>query len=122
MQRYGCQKGLLLTSMKALELMPLMTEPSPEPPKKGFKVTLVQGIIGAASLAGTTAIPLVVQRLIGAPAPVNSPTPAPSQVSSPSPQVQPTLSETSETELSATEDDANHREKGKGKKKGKKDD
>ncbi|HEY9861629.1 MAG TPA: hypothetical protein V6D16_19170 [Candidatus Obscuribacterales bacterium] len=46
-----------------------------EPPKgQGFKVTLAQGIIGAVSLAGTTAIPLVVNRYLAPPA--ESPAPA----------------------------------------------
>jgi hypothetical protein len=92
---------------------------SPEPPKRGFKVTLVQGVVGAVSLAGTTAIPLMVQRVVAPPASVSSPTPVPTQVSSPSPQVQSTLSGAAEAKVS---DDENHSGKGKGKKKGKKGD
>jgi|GEM_PF-3197201 len=95
---------------------------SPEPPKRGLKVTLLQGVIGAVSLAGTTAIPLVVQRLLGPAPPSSSPTPVPSQVSSPSPSVQPSVNESSELPLSNPGDSDNHHEKGKGKKKGKKDD
>ena len=126
-----------------------MTNPgsSPEPPKTGFKVTLLQGVIGAVSLAGTTAIPLVVQRLVAPAPPVSSPPPVPAQVSSPSPQVQPTLNELGATlssptpvpaqvsppylqmqptlnELGATQlsDDDDDHGKGNGKRKGKKDD
>ncbi|MBD2076626.1 hypothetical protein H6F86_22605 [Phormidium sp. FACHB-592] len=91
---------------------------SPEPPKTGFKVTLLQGVIGAVSLAGTTAIPLVVQRLVAPAPPASSPTPVPAQVT-PSPQVQPTLNELGVTQLS---NDGDAHDKGKGKKKGKKDD
>nr|WP_290226839.1 hypothetical protein [Trichocoleus desertorum] len=48
-----------------------------EPPKgQGFKVTLAQGIIGAVSLAGTTAIPLLVNRYLAPPTPAESPAPA----------------------------------------------
>ncbi|HEY9748570.1 MAG TPA: hypothetical protein V6C63_07820 [Allocoleopsis sp.] len=48
-----------------------------EPPKgQGFKVTLTQGIIGAVSLAGTTAIPLLVNRYLAPPTPAESPAPA----------------------------------------------
>jgi hypothetical protein len=59
-----------------------------EPPKgHGFKVTLAQGIIGAVSLAGTTAIPLLVNRYLSpptespAPAAQVSPAPATTQAS-----------------------------------------
>jgi hypothetical protein len=96
--------------------------PSPEPSKKGFKVTLVQGVIGAASLAGTTAIPIVVQRLMTPATPVSSPTPVPTQVSSPSPSIQPTLNGLEESKFSSHDDEDNHHGKGKGKKKGKKGD
>lgn len=92
---------------------------SPEPSKKGFKVTLMQGVIGAASLAGTTAIPLMVQRLIAPPTSASSPTPVPAQVSSPSPQMQSTLGGSGEIKAS---DDDDHPGKGKGKKKHKQDD
>ncbi|MBD1911964.1 MULTISPECIES: hypothetical protein [unclassified Leptolyngbya] len=37
---------------------------------KGFKVTLMQGIIGAITLAATTAIPLLVQRALSPQPPV----------------------------------------------------
>lgn len=90
---------------------------SPEPSKKGFKVTLVQGVIAAASLAGTTAIPLVVQRFLGPVTPVSNPTPIPSQVSSPSPQMQSTVNGAGETKFS--DDDDKHHGKGKGQKKNK---
>ena len=49
---------------------------SPSEAPKGFKVTVVQGIIGAISLAGTTAIPLVVNRYLAPPTPTESPAPA----------------------------------------------
>ena len=98
-----------------------MTNPgsSPEPPKTGCKVTLLQGVIGAVSLAGTTAIPLVVQRLVAPAPPVSSPTPVPAQVSPPYLQMQPTLNELGATQLS---DDDDEQGKGNGKRKGKKDD
>lgn len=51
------------------------SEPSSEAPK-GFKVTFVQGIIGAISLAGTTAIPLLVTRYLDPQPPTASPAPA----------------------------------------------
>jgi hypothetical protein len=97
-----------------------MTNPgnSPESPKKGFKVTLTQGIVGAVSLAATTAIPLLVQRAINPPTPTPSPaqsTPAeikPAQVA-PAP-----ASPQDRAEMVKPEDE----NKGKGKKKGKKDD
>ncbi|MBD2102253.1 hypothetical protein [Leptolyngbya sp. FACHB-261] len=69
---------------------------SSEPPK-GFKITIVQGIIGACSLAGTTAIPLLVQRYLPpAPAPVVSPAQmAPTQAQPPAPtQAQSTVAPT----------------------------
>lgn len=48
---------------------------SPEPKKSAWKVTLMQGVIGAVSLAGTTAIPLLVNRYLSpTPTPTNSPT------------------------------------------------
>jgi hypothetical protein len=91
---------------------------SPEPPKAGhkLKITLAQGVIGAISLAGTTAIPILVQRALQ-PAPVVSPSSSPSlqavpaQVQSPAPTVQPIDSSNQEEQ-----------EGKKGKKKGKKKD
>ena len=52
-----------------------MTNPgnSPEPPKKGFKLTLMQGMIGAVSLAGTAAVPILVQRALIPPSPTQNP-------------------------------------------------
>ena len=50
--------------------------PSEPPKSQGFKVTLTQGIIGAVSLAGTTAIPLLVNRYLAPPTPAESPAPA----------------------------------------------
>lgn len=49
---------------------------SPSEAPKGLKVTLVQGVIGAISLAGTTAIPLLVNRYLAPPTPAESPAPA----------------------------------------------
>lgn len=49
---------------------------SPSEASKGFKVTVMQGIIGAVSLAGTTAIPLLVNRYLAPPTPAESPAPA----------------------------------------------
>ncbi|MBW4488999.1 MAG: hypothetical protein KME12_14520 [Trichocoleus desertorum ATA4-8-CV12] len=50
--------------------------PSEPPKSQGFKVTLTQGIIGAVSLASTTAIPLLVNRYLAPPTPAESPAPA----------------------------------------------
>ncbi|MGI0488098.1 hypothetical protein ACN4EK_21875 [Pantanalinema rosaneae CENA516] len=48
---------------------------SPEPKKSAWRVTLMQGVIGAVSLAGTTAIPLLVNRYLSPPpTPTSSPT------------------------------------------------
>ncbi|XHX76732.1 MAG: hypothetical protein RBJ76_20165 [Stenomitos frigidus ULC029] len=94
---------------------------SPEPSKKGFKVTLVQGVIGAASLAGTTAIPLMVQRFIAPPTTASSPAPVPAQVSSPSPQMQSTLDGSGKFKASDN-DDNDHPGEGKSRKKNKQDD
>ena len=61
---------------------------SPQPPKLGqkHKLTVAQGVIGAATLAGTTAIPILVQRAL-TPASVSSPSPAASVQPSPTPTV-----------------------------------
>lgn len=97
-----------------------MTNPgsSPESPKKGFKVTLMQGVIGAASLAGTTAIPLLIQRTLAPP----SPTPSPAQTApaeiKPAQVLPATASPKDLSDRVTQEDDSN----GKGKKKGKKHD
>jgi hypothetical protein len=106
-----------------------MTNPgnSSESPKKGFKVTLTQGIVGAVSLAATTAIPLLVQRAINPPTPTPSPaqsTPAeikPAQVTpaTAAPQIAPAPVSSQERSETVKPEDEN---KGKGKKKGKKDD
>lgn len=90
-------------------------ESSPESTKAGskFKLTLVQGVIGAVSLAGTTAIPIVVQRVLS-PAPIVSPSPEASVQVAPA-QVQPTNSPIASPDVSEADD------KKKGKKKGKKD-
>jgi hypothetical protein len=115
----------------------MTTDPgsSPEPTNTGskFKLTLIQGVIGAVSLAGTTAIPIVVQRVLSS-APVASPSPtasvevAPAQVqpiASPtvqpiaSPTVQPIANPTVQPEVQGEMKGADE-EKGEGKKKGKK--
>lgn len=59
-----------------------MTNPStpPESPKSGQKMKglLLQGLIGAASLTGATAIPIMVQRALSpTPAPIAAPTATP---------------------------------------------
>lgn len=89
---------------------------SPEPPKQGFRITLMQGLIGAVSLAGTTAIPLLVQRVLTPPTP--SPTQSiPAQVQPA--QVTPTVASPQEPSGVVMQEDDN---KGKGKKKTKKKD
>lgn len=112
---------------------------SPDSNKKGFRVTVMQGVIGAVSLAGTTAIPLVVNKYLGpstpaaspsptvaspspavaspSPSPISSPPVVPAQVASP---VQPTLQPAIDTVNLQDYDDGHG--KPKGKKKGKKDD
>lgn len=91
-------------------------ENSPESPKKGLKITLVQGMIGVVSLAGTTAIPILVQRAL------TPPTPAPAQ-NTPA-EIKPAQlvpGTTSPQDLSGTVTQDNG-SKGKGKKKSKKHD
>jgi hypothetical protein len=94
-----------------------MTNPgnSPESPKKGFKLTLMQGVVGAASLVGTTAIPLIVQRALTPPTPISSP------IQSPPAEIKPAPATASPQNPSGTvtQDDEDVKE-GKGKKKGKK--
>lgn len=55
-------------------------EPAAKPAVKGFKVTLLQGIIGAVTLAGTTAIPIVVKQALETRPVVSPATVAPAQV------------------------------------------
>lgn len=94
-----------------------MTNPenSPKLPEKGFKVTLTQGIVGAVSLAATTAIPLLVQRAITPPTP--SPTQSTAAEIKPA-QVAPATASPQNLSGTVNQDED---EKGKGKKKGKKD-
>lgn len=97
---------------------------TPESQPKSFKTLLFNGVIGATALAGTTAIPIVVQRFLQAPAPVTVPAQTMSAPASAPPQ---TL--TPETEASQTvpadlprssdsddDDDDDDDNKGKGKK------
>ncbi|MDX2240538.1 MAG: hypothetical protein NW224_07645 [Leptolyngbyaceae cyanobacterium bins.302] len=110
-----------------------MTQPenSPQPAGKGFKITLMQGVIGAVSLAGTTAIPIVVQRALTPPSPSPSPdqtSPAQVQPAQVQPaQVQPaqvvpaTVSPPDSPAMDNTDND-DENGKGKGKKKNKKHD
>jgi hypothetical protein len=88
---------------------------SPEPPKAGhkLKITLAQGVIGAVSLAGTTAIPILVQRVLQ-PAPVVSPSPGSSV------QAVPAIQSPDPTQAIGSSKQEEQEEK-KGKKKGKKD-
>lgn len=97
-----------------------MTNPgnSPESPKKGFKVTLTQGIAGAVSLAATTAIPLLVQRAITPPTPTPSPAQSTPAEIKPA-QVAPATVLPQDRSGTVKQDD---NDKGKGKKKGKKED
>ena len=61
---------------------------SNSPNGQGFKSLVAKGVIGAVTLAGTTAIPLLVQQRLTPPAPTASPSPSimPAQVV-PSPTV-----------------------------------
>ncbi len=83
----------------------------------------MQGIIGAVSLAGTTAIPLIVQRALNPSTPTPSPTQsAPAQpvpVTAVPAQVAPTITPSPDLLATPLMDDNGH---GKGKKKGKKHD
>lgn len=90
---------------------------SPEPPKQGFKLTVMQGLIGAISLAGTTAIPLLVQRALNPVTPTQSPTQStPAQVQSTQMTPGATSPQNGLSPIVEAED------KGKGKKKNKKND
>jgi cytoskeletal protein RodZ len=56
-----------------------MTSPEPSSDKNNFKSLLIKGVISATALAGTTAIPLLVQRSLQTPTPtVTTATPTPS--------------------------------------------
>jgi hypothetical protein len=46
---------------------------SSEPPNKGLKGTLIKGMIGAVTLAGTTAVPIIVQRALTPPSSPQNP-------------------------------------------------
>lgn len=93
---------------------------SPESPKKGFRLTLVQGMIGAASLAGTTAIPLLVQRALTPPTPIPSPVQSTPAEIKPA-QIAPATASPQDLSGTVTRDGEDNNE-GKGKKKGKKHD
>ncbi|HEY9618005.1 MAG TPA: hypothetical protein V6C64_14260 [Microcoleaceae cyanobacterium] len=69
---------------------------SPEPKQSGLKVTLMQGVIGAVTLAGTTAIPLLVTRYLSPPP---TPTTSPSAQAAPA---QVTPAPTASTPVSTT--------------------
>jgi hypothetical protein len=61
-----------------------MTSPEPSSDKNSFKSLLIKGVISATALAGTTAIPLLVQRSLQTPTPtVTTATPTPSPTTSP---------------------------------------
>lgn len=82
---------------------------------KGFKVTLMQGIIGAVTLAATTAIPIIVQRALSPQPPVvpaqitpATTTPATTSIQSPSPSA-----ERPAAERSRRNDDSKDRKKKK---------
>ena len=61
-----------------------MTNPEPSSEKNSFKSLLIKGVLSATALAGTTAIPLLVQRSIQTPPPTTSnPTPT-STITTPS--------------------------------------
>lgn len=90
--------------------------PDPSTPKQGFKVTLMQGVIGAVSLVGTTAIPLLVQKALNPPSPNAAPT-APAEVKPA--QVAPASTSPQDASGAMVQDDDG---KGRGKKKSKKND
>lgn len=105
-----------LTTLSSRKFLMTNSGNSPESPKQGFKLTVMQGVIGAVSLAGTTAIPLLVQRALNPPTLTPSPTQSvPAQVQS----TPVTTGATSSQDLSnsGVPDDE---DKGKGKKKGRK--
>ena len=99
-----------------------MTNPGnlPESPKKGFKLTLMQGMVGAASLVGTTAVPLLVQRALTPPTPISSPVQSPPAEIKPA-QAAPATASPQNLSGTVPQEDEDGSE-GKGKKKGRKHD
>lgn len=97
---------------------------SSEKESKGFKVTLIQGVIGAATLAGTTAIPILVQKALNPSSPTPSPTQsapaqsAPTQVA-PATSSPPIQSEAIDSQDQPQLDETDEPGKGRGKGKGK---
>lgn len=73
--------------------------PSSPSKKEDMKALLLKGVIGAISLAGATAIPILVQRLIAPPA-VVPPIATPASVISP--QIEPTVGDQTPSTLSET--------------------
>jgi hypothetical protein len=89
-----------------------------EPPKQeqSFKSLIAKGTIGAISLAGATAIPLVVQKYLG-PSPAASPTPSPSAQIAPA-QMMPLQMQPIGDQNQAQDQDSDQTPGKKGKKKG----
>lgn len=99
------------------------SSPSPNPSKdeNSLKGLIVKGIVGAVSIAGTAAIPIIVQRQLGQ-TPSPSPEPSPSAQVSPaptqsSPQVQSLTGGSNLQANPGVEDRDSEKPKGKGKKK-----
>ncbi|HEY9627150.1 MAG TPA: hypothetical protein V6C84_07600 [Coleofasciculaceae cyanobacterium] len=97
-----------------------MSNSGSSPEKKGFTSLLVKGVVSAVALAGTTAIPIVVQRSLQTPStPAASPTatvPAPSTAASPLPAVN-QMGVTGTTPQAIDQDEKDEKPRGKGKKK-----
>lgn len=102
---------------------------TPEPQPKSFKTLVFNGVVGATALAGTTAIPIFVQRFLQTPAPVtvpaqtiDAPTSATPQTVTPqtvTPQTEPLQAVPADLPQSSDndDDDDDDDDKGRGKKK-----
>ncbi len=106
-----------------------MTEPSSQKPDNtsadnNLKGLIIKGVVGAISLAGATAIPLIVQKYLAPSAPpaaeAPAPTTSPATATSPAPTVSPAQAEVAPANT-VTEATIAPLEKAKGKRKKDKD-
>lgn len=99
------------------------TPPDPKPDQK-MKGLLLQGLLGAVSLTGATAIPIIVQRTLSphpvptVPAAVSPQTPAPAMSPLPASVQQSPIIEINSEELQQLEEEGKRKNKSRGKKKG----
>ncbi|MGG6238895.1 hypothetical protein ACQ4N7_09655 [Nodosilinea sp. AN01ver1] len=97
-----------------------MSNSGSAPEKDGFKALLIKGLVGSVALAGTTAIPIVVQRSLQPPpvAPASSDANAPVSPAQISPMPDSSQQVDSAATLSVIDEDKDEEpSKGKGKKK-----